>query len=397
MGHPLVTRLLAMPWWVKILLIFVASRVITTLIVLVVARHQDAVDMPLSSANPGYFDYAVIWDGAWYKFVAGWGYPAILPVTPDGHVTENAWAFMPAYPSVVAAVMALTGLEWGQAAVFVSGAFGFGTALILYRILVRVTSDSAALFAVVLFCVAPLSPLLQVGYAESMGLFCLALALYLVLDRHYVALYPVIVVLAFTRPLGVAFALFMSLHAVHRWIRRKSERFPLRERVIVGTSVVFSALVGFAWPAIAWIVTGVPSAYTSTELAWREPYIGRNELIPFAAWFQGGLWWLGFPLGIFTVAALVAGFGLFLMTPWARRIGVDLRLWCASYALYLLAVFFPQSSTFRLLMPLFPLLGALAQPRSAWFRTVLVVAGIAGQLGWLVLCWRVVELDWTPP
>ena len=46
-----------------------------------------------------------------------------------------------------------------------------------------------------------------------------------------------------------------------------------------------------------------------------------------------------------------------------ERDGVDVRFWLASYALYLLAVFFPQSSTFRLLVPMFPLLGVVAQPR----------------------------------
>ena len=46
-----------------------------------------------------------------------------------------------------------------------------------------------------------------------------------------------------------------------------------------------------------------------------------------------------------------------MFTPAVKRLGVDLRFWVASYALYLLAVFFPQSSTFRLLMPMFPLLG----------------------------------------
>ena len=57
-----------------------------------------------------------------------------------------------------------------------------------------------------------------------------------------------------------------------------------------------------------------------------------------------------------------------------RRLGVDLRFWMLSYSLYLLAVFFPQSSTFRLLMPLSPLLGAVAQPRSRLYRACLVVA-----------------------
>ena len=61
-------------------------------------------------------------------------------------------------------------------------------------------------------------------------------------------------------------------------------------------------------------------------------------------------WWPGSPSSCFT--------------PWVRRLGVDLRFWMLSYALYLLAVFFPQSSTFRLLVPLAPALGALAIPRS---------------------------------
>jgi hypothetical protein len=65
--------------------------------------------------------------------------------------------------------------------------------------------------------------------------------------------------------------------------------------------------------------------------------------------------------------------------------------------LYLAAVFFPQSSTFRLLMPTFPLLGALAVPRSRIFRILLVLASVAGQVLWLHWCWWVDGYDWTPP
>ena len=52
-----------------------------------------------------------------------------------------------------------------------------------------------------------------------------------------------------------------------------------------------------------------------------------------------------------------------------KRLGVEMRLWSASYLVYLLLVFFPQSSIFRLLVPLSPLWGAVALPRST------VVAG----------------------
>jgi hypothetical protein len=80
-----------------------------------------------------------------------------------------------------------------------------------------------------------------------------------------------------------------------------------------------------------------------------------------------------------------------------KALGVDVRLWLVSYALYLLAVFFPQSSTFRLLVPLFPLVGALAVPRSRLYRVAVVLAVIALQWVWLLVAWRVDGYDWTPP
>jgi hypothetical protein len=68
-----------------------------------------------------------------------------------------------------------------------------------------------------------------------------------------------------------------------------------------------------------------------------------------------------------------------------------------SCGLYLLAVFFPESSTFRLLRPMFPLLGAVAQPKSVAYRVSVVLVFIAAQTGWLLLCWGVDGADWTPP
>jgi hypothetical protein len=97
------------------------------------------------------------------------------------------------------------------------------------------------------------------------------------------------------------------------------------------------------------------------------------------------------------VVLLIVAFALSLFIAPVRRLGVDLRLWVVSYGLYLLAVFFPQSSTFRLLMPMFPLLGAVARPKSVFYRVTMVVVFIAAQTGWLLLCWGVDGADWTPP
>ena len=49
----------------------------------------------------------------------------------------------------------------------------------------RFLEPDRALFAVVLFCVAPVSPIMQFGYAESLGFLLLALALLLLVERRY--------------------------------------------------------------------------------------------------------------------------------------------------------------------------------------------------------------------
>lgn len=388
------------PWWLKVIVVFVVSRVITTAIMLSFAAEQQA--NAWTAAAPNYADFASIWDGHWYYIISVVGYPSQLPLTADGHVGESAWAFMPAYPAVVRALMFVTGLDFPVLAVFVSVVCALGAALLFYRLMSLVQPSGTALFAVVLFCVAPLSPILQVSYAESMHLLLLTLALYLLLQRRYLMLLPTIAVMALTRPSGLAFALALALHVGYRFCRRRSEAFPVRERVESVLAALFSGAMGVAWLLIAWAITGSPSAYTDTELAWRAAYIGYEQLVPFTPWVTSAAFWSSFwgiplPLLLGGLGLVVAGFFAALFTPWAKRLGVDLRFWIASYALYLLAVFFPQSSTFRLLVPLFPALGAFAQPRSRWYRIGLVLVFVVGQILWVNLAWRVDGYDFTPP
>lgn len=384
------------PWWAKVLGVFALSRVVTTIIVLLFARAQGP--NPWTGANPPYLSYAAIWDGNWYKIISFYGYPSVLPVTADGHVGESAWAFMPGYPFLVSGLRALTGTSWELVAVTVSVLCAAATAVVFYRLMNHVLQDArAALFAVVLFCVAPLSPLLQFAYAESMSLLLVVSALYLVVTRRYGWVFPIVALMALTRPSGLAFALFLVLHVGYRFLTRGRDPFPLRERVTASALAVFSGVMGLAWLVIAGVATGSPTAYTDTELAWRAAYIGYGELVPFTAWFESGVWWLGAPWGPIVVVLLIVGFAAFLFLPPVKRLGVDLRFWLASYALYLLAVFFPQSSTFRLLMPLFPALGALALPKSPVYRVLIVLVAIAGQVGWMAIGWGVDGRDWTPP
>ncbi|MFT4123172.1 MAG: hypothetical protein QM635_04995 [Microbacteriaceae bacterium] len=389
-------------WWLGVLLVFLASRLVTTAIVLWFAAHQ--ADNPWNTgAQPSYADFARIWDGNWYWIVADSGYPSVLPRDDDGLVSENAWAFLPAFPFVVRTIMVLAGTgSFAVPAIVVSVLCAAGAALVLHRMLRPRLSAGTTMFAVLLFCVAPLSPILQLTYAEPMFLLLIGVALLLLQRRRYLTLLPFLVLADLTRPGGLAFALALAIHVIVRFARRHVDPFERAQRWRAVAATVVAGLAGLAWPAIAAIVTGDPSAYTDTELAWRSSYIGDVELLPFTPWVQGAIWWfrwVGWPawLAVVLLALTVAAAGLALFTPPLRRLGTDVRAWLASYALYLLAVFFPQSSTFRVLMPLFPALGALAIPRSRVYRVLLVLACVVGQAVWMKWCWWYDGWDWTPP
>lgn len=403
---PALVRWRLLPWWARVLVVFGVSRIITTIVLLgfgvVQARET-------GGAVPDLFTLSANWDGQWYWSIAAGGYPSELPTNDAGHVVENAWAFLPVYPLFLGLFMRL-GFPFPIIAVFVTLAAGACAALLFERLLRGAGMDAAsALFGVVLLCTAPVSPMFQVAYAEAPGLALLFLALLLVQRRRFVLLLPVLVVMSLTRPTGLAFALFLLLYLVLRIVRwrRTPDAHPLPRgefAAIVGAGLT-SFAAGLAWPGIAWAVTGSPTAYTDTELAWRAGYVGHGGLVPFEGWLQGFAFWLrfagvpgaGLPLAVVVALVLAALFAVFLVTPWARRLGAELRLWLVSYLVYLMAVFFPQSSTWRLLLPLSPALGAFAVPRSRVLRVTLVVLGIAGQLVWVYFCWIRVPGDWSPP
>ncbi|MGN6501700.1 MAG: hypothetical protein ACTHKX_02205 [Pseudolysinimonas sp.] len=398
----MIARFHALLWWQRVLVVFLASRVVTTIIIATYAALQ-----PVSyrtGASPDYFTFATLWDGQWYWLVSQSGYPAVLPTTDTGQIAENAWAFLPGYPAVMWVLTLGHHLPFWVIAPLVSTAFAAGAALLFFKLMAMRLPEETALFAVVLFCVAPLSPILQVSYAESMALFLLVAALILLLQRRYLLMILPAVAMTFTRPGGLAFALLLLGHLIHRVVARRRDPLSLRQAGAIVVAGLAVAVAGVLWPVIAALVTAVPDAYTATELVWRRAYIGEQELIPFTPWFLGAEWWLtwwhvpfAWPVAIVGVLALIGSFVLFLFLPQTRRLGADLRMWLASYALYLLAVFFPQSSTFRLLVPLAPGLGALAIPRNRVYRAVLVLAGVAGQIGWMYIAWWVDGQDFTPP
>jgi hypothetical protein len=149
-----------------------------------------------------------------------------------------------------------------------------------------------------------------------------------------------------------------------------------------------SGAAALAWPAIAWAATGDIAAYTKTETVWRG-----DELIPFKPWFDTGVLLFGPVLGLVAPFVFVAAFALFMASPPVRRLGTELRLWCACYMGYLVVFLHPQTSTFRMLLPLFPLaLAAALVSRSRAYRGAVITMFVLLQIVWVVWLWAWAQL-----
>lgn len=386
-----------------IILIYAGARIVTTGLMLL-ASAMSGPDSRFG-VNPGLGSFVVGWDAQWYWWIAANGYPVHLPTTDAGMVTENAWAFMPVFAYLAQAVGLPFGY-WGVGGFLVALAAGLGCCFVLFAMTRDRIGERAALWAVALFASAPLAALFQVAYAESLFLLWLLLAIRCVQQRRYGWLYALIPLMAFTRPGVLAFALFLGLLGLWRWFshRRGRESLSRLEVVHILALGALSVITGFAWQVIVGLVTGDPGGYLATELAWRRNWIADGTaFVPFHGWFAGAEFWLRTwlaPAGAGVVVAIVlvlVAAAILLFVPQVRRLGVEVRLWSASYLVYLFAVFFPQSSVFRLLFPLSPLWGAVAAPRSTVWRAGALVVCLIGQWWWIWNMYGLANMFWQVP
>ena len=342
---------------------------------------------PWTAEKPDLFEFSRIWDSHWYRIIAETGYPAELPIGDGGRVGENAWAFMPVYPILVRMLMALTGAPFAIVSVVLS-TLSFALFIVVAdRFFRRIIGDSASLAALAVIAFAPVAPIYQVGYAESLGMLFLAVVMVGLAERRWLLAALFIPLAALTRPVGVPLALTVVIVAVLAW-REQPNRGAL-----VGL-VGLAGLSAIAWPAIAWLVTGRQTAYLDTEFAWRRPYIGNNERGWGTGWWDSAVWWFhdGAP---WVIGALGLGALIVATLPATRRLGVVALAWTTSYVVYLVMVLFPQSSIFRLFIPIFPLAGVIARNRT--LPLIAVTVGIVGQFFWVKWFWSVEGSDWTPP
>ena len=393
------------PWWVQVGGLYVAARLVSAGIFMAAALHQGV--NPWFPAKPDYWSFVNIWDARWYGQILQNGYPEVLPTDDAGNVQENAWAFYALFPALGRVVAGLTGLHPAFSLTLIAMVCGLGAALVIYRLFRHKASHRTALWGTLFVSTFPVSPVLQVPYAESLNLLLLATALLLVVTRRYLWALPAVVLLCLSRPTGVPFAAMVGLLFLHRgWQHYKASR---QARGVdpgaapggtpgaaphTGTQLwslagltAVSGMAALLWPGIAWAVTGDIQAYTKTESVWRG-----HDLVPFKPWFDTGVLLFGPVLGALAPFVFVALFTMVLMSRPVRALGPELRLWCACYMGYLLIFLHPQTSTFRMLLPLFPLaLSAALISRSRAYRGTVVVMFVLLQIVWIVWLWA-----WAP-
>ncbi|MCL2515285.1 MAG: hypothetical protein FWD85_06905 [Microbacteriaceae bacterium] len=389
---------------VNVLALYAVSRIFSTLLLALGLWFVIAHDwhIPWQTATPSFFmtpngwfphlptftDASELWDSAHYTQIAQSGYPVVLPRGADGAVQPNNWAFLPVYPMLVGVLAWALGTGFGATGAVASLVFGAAATIVLYLIVRDRAGYRPAWFAATVFSFGPLAFLLQTAYAESLFLFLMFAAIYLMQRRRYWWMLVPAVLTCFTRPGGAALALALLVVFVARWreTRETRDAFPVRERIAVLAAAVVTGLAGVAWPVIAWAVTGTLDAYTATELSWRNGFLGHTQFRPFAAWF--GLAWRYLGIGgVALMAAAVLLFALWVRRRGIRTLGVEIVATCVSYALYLLAVFMPQQSVFRVAMPLAPLIADRGIIDRPWLRRLVLAVAVAGQAVCVMLLW----------
>lgn len=373
--------------WTTPLLLWLASRAVSTVLLATVYLVATANGWPFASyrREPSFFTFSGSWDASFYRIIAEHGYPTTLPLDDAGHVAPNAWAFLPVFPALVRAVMPLTGGSFWAAGVLVSALAGAGACVLLYRLVLALGCSHRARWATALFAFAPTGFLLQVAYAESTFLLLLFGALLALVRRRYWLVAPLGLVAAFTKPGVLALAVALAVHLVVRWVQER-RALPARDAVAIVVSGLVVAAAGLAWPVIASAVTGRPNAYLDTELSWWVGFVGRQHFAPLTPWFTMAGTWLG-PLGIALVVVVLAGAVWFWWRRDVRALGVDVWAFTASYGLYLVAVFLPQQSLPRLLMPMAPLLGSDVFVRTRRRAVTWLTVGVCLQPVAIVLLW----------
>ncbi|WP_245544740.1 hypothetical protein [Mobilicoccus pelagius] len=412
---------------VGVLAIYFLARLFSAIVLTIVGTWQQDVTW-ITSEEHGYFRMTVLWDAFWYRQIVEDGYPAVMPQDPDsGRLWQNPWAFYPLFPYLTKFLMQLTGGGFAVVGSTLSLLVGAAAAVLIAILLRDRVGPRIAVAGVTLWATFMATPVLQVAYTESIATFLLCGVLYFLARQRWLAAGAVALLTGIARPIALPLGFVGVVCVFFRWRNRAKCPVSVGEWVRMFTALVCCGLSGLMWPALAWLGTGVPTAYTDTMAAWRAV----PEIQPFQPWWNLFRWMIGATVGGGPVVAalalallVVVTFGL-VLGPWARALGPELRAWSFGYSLYLFASLDPSTSIFRYMIMQFPLavvlLGAGWRPprpipgvdapegpggstvadvhdrRLWWVLAAGVVLNLVLQYWWVDVIWHFTPPADTPP
>lgn len=176
-----------------------------------------------SAAKPSYLQHVAFWDSEWYYRVATQGYPdsTSLPIGQDGRVGQNTWAFMPIYAYLSGGLAKLLSANYYTCAVVVAWLGSALAALGLDAWMRPRVGKAASLLGVAIFFTCGPAIILQLPYAESLGLALVAIGFAILAKRRFAWAMVVFVLAAFTRPIGVPLGAALGLWWVWEELRAR--------------------------------------------------------------------------------------------------------------------------------------------------------------------------------
>jgi hypothetical protein len=376
------------------LAIFALTRLYGFVIILLAARNQVALPSPdhpgiyqftAHPDSPGYLGLITNWDGQWYERIATLGYH--LPAAGSPGAKDALWtfAFLPVFPMVVGAMMAVTGLGFAVCVTVVNLLAGGVAMVVMFALVERTAGRFAASTAVLFTCCFVAAPLFQAAYSESIALLLVCTVLLLVAWRRYAWAVAAVVLLSLTRLVTPPLAIVVIVHAVQRYRGRAQD--PIRRGEVVGMSVltVVSAASVSLWSTITSAITsGVKTTGANRGNVPNAVVVGRF------GWFTNAYEHIGW-IGVFGLALLVVLFVVVAVSRLTRTWGIEVRTWFAIYPIFLLFVVGVHTGMFRYLLLAFPLAllmigspdpAAIPRRRAALVVTVSVIS-LALQAPWV--------------
>ena len=419
--------------------------------------NLSAIDTPASRwvpAHPTYLEHVSLWDSKWYHRIITERYFTKLTYDANGHVRQNTWAFMPVFPLLSEALATLTSTitakSYFACAVVVSWISSAAVALGLDAWLCPRVGKRASLLGVALFFSFAPAIIMQLPYAESLTLALLTFGFILLTKRRFIWAVMLFGIAELTRPIGVPLGATIGLWWFWEELRARgivspTSRFdssflpfkkpantagnvsddvvatapqaattpldinptpldisptPLskKDRIWLFVIAIITCAGALFWPAFAWFITGVPTAYTDTETAWRE-----DNLAPFMSWIKQANIYGGPNSGIVALIAVLVLSICALSSSQLRKLGRLAWMWCVCYWVYLLVFFDPSSSILRMLLMMAPLAWVLGAKLSNHLRTAVafIALSVVSQVLWIAWIWDAYSLSlskiyWTP-